>query len=186
MGNRVNRKNPKGNKKRILNSKQKRDTYVLAFSIICFMVFALSIIPMYATRTELDSTSKIYGVIFWISLIGGAISQFALWLSYKRWMRIYRIRRKKRRNPGIITFFSNKYAKVADISFVIVAFITILAFTTDYELWCYIMLSLLIFAFSMHCILNGKTYYHVLKQDKILIKLLRKKQREEQKKDESI
>lgn len=166
-------------------SSQKRDLCLLWILIICVFLFSMSIIPMYFTRNDFDNVNKIFGMMFWIPLILSVIIQCLLWINYKRWFKKHGVKRKKKRNPGIIAFLANDYAKISDIGTLVMIIVTIVVFNLSDGILCYITLSFLIFFFYMHCILNGKIYYHVLNQDKILYRLIRKKERGTRK-DESI
>ncbi len=152
-----------------------RDCFYLTISIICFFLLSVSIFLMYFNRNDWNYTNKTAGILFWAALIGGGLAQFILWLSYKKWMRKNKIRRKKKRKAGVRCFFSDRNAAIADIIMFAMIIAVVIVFLTAGEFERYIVLSLFIFSFCMHCILNGKLYYHALNQDNILNRLWEKR-----------
>lgn len=73
--------------------------------------------------------------------------------------------------PGLICFFKNKNAKIADcvmFGAVIGVAVTGIFFNNLYVL--HIFLALFVFSFGMHCMLNGKNYiylnYQVRREEK--------------------
>ena len=160
-------------------SRQKKDCICLGISILCFFLLAITIVLMYFNRNDWKQSDITLGLLFWIFLICGGISQFALWLSYKRWLKVYKIRRKRKRNPGIIRFFSDRNAIIADIAMIVMFIVAIVIYCLTEGIAEYIAIAFFIFALCIHCILNSKLYYHALNQDKILNRLLRKKEKKE-------
>ena len=104
------------------------------------------------------------GVLFWLFLILGYISFFRLSRSRKAFEAKHpdAVKRKSRK-PGVIVFFSNRYAATADIVMVISLIIFLLSLFVPFLgtlklLW----LAVLIFAAQMHGILNGINYKYIM------------------------
>lgn len=85
---------------------------------------------------------------------------------------INKIRRKaqgeiKKKNyihlPGIICFFSNKYAKIADITMIVSFVVSLILYNINILNGILFVITVPIFLFSiqMHCILNGVNYEYI-------------------------
>lgn len=156
-------------------SRKQVDLIWLGLSIFFFLMLSVSFLLMpLGSETSTESISPytlVAGLMFWISIIMGIATQCVLASRRKSWYTIHRIR--KARAPqkiGLISFFKNFYAIIADI----VAFVSLIGLvismvaTQGTGYICYVFVSLFILSFSMHCILNGKVYYHVINQEKML------------------
>lgn len=145
------------------------DILWLWISIVSFLIMSVMflIMPLDNKIPELRSgnASVIVGICFWAFLLIGIFAQVILSLRRKAWYQSQRINIKRScaKRIGAIAFFSNMQALIADlvgvvalIGLIISAFLT---HSTGYI--CYVFLALLSFAFCMHCILNGKVYYHI-------------------------
>lgn len=156
-------------------SRKQVDTIWLGFSIFFFFMFAVSFLLMplgdEVYDEGLSSYSFIAGLMFWISIIMAIITQCVLSWRRKSWYVIHRIRRAKNiQRIGVISFFKNGYATIADViaTLSLLGFVVAMIATQGAGYICYVLVSLFVFSFSMHCILNGKVYYHIVNQNKKL------------------
>lgn len=131
-------------------------------SLLCMVLFAASFLLMPAANSVSLNEGKngfLYavGITFWIMLVASQV--FMLIVSLKR--RKDSEKGKTKKLPGVISFFSNKEAKMADLSAIvfIIAFI-ICVFATDSYL-IYVFLFLAVLSFEAHCVLNGKNYIYI-------------------------
>ena len=135
----------------------KNNKIILFISVLCFLIMSVSFTVM-----AVDKTSVISGLMFWIPLIGGVVTQFILAGNYKR-LAPYDVKTKR---IGIISFCSNKLATAADIfaAVSLIAFvISISVSKTSGEFINFVLLSVFVFLLCMHCILNGRIYYGIMK-----------------------
>lgn len=104
----------------------------------------------------------VIATMFWVSWI--AIIAATLLLSR---VRESALRKKpdltRYRGVGVVKFFQNKYAVVADIvmSVALIAFVAVILWAEHLLVLSFILLAILIFSFGMHCILNGVNYKFV-------------------------
>lgn len=101
------------------------------------------------------------GILFWIGLIGTIA--MAVFITYSRrrskgFQQVY----PNHRRLGLIHFFQNMPALVCDI----LMFISLIGFIitriwVGTTIWPFIFLSVLIFSFGMHCMLNGSNYIYI-------------------------
>ena len=147
-------------------SKQYRGLFLL--SCITMALFAATIVLMPLTSSLVTEVNQIpiyiNAAAFWVLLIGGYLSIIAFNLRIKRHKRRKQRRRfEKRRLPGIIRFFSNPIAGVFDTIFLL-SLLGFILYKTNNQIdgvVSYVLLSILVFAFHMHCILNGRNYNYI-------------------------
>lgn len=151
------------------------DVIWLVISIVSFflMSFSFMLMPVETSSSfgEMSVVSYIAGIMFWLFLITGIVTQIVLFRRRQDWYVINRIRGNRIcQKIGIISFFKNIYAIISDVVAVIslVGLIISLVATDGTGYICYVFISIFIFAFCMHCVLNGKNYYHVINQDVML------------------
>ena len=162
--------------------KKYTDKILLVASMLCYLVLAISFLLMPLEGKIIAANVSLYsliaGLAFWLSIIGGIATQCILANRRKKWFSKHHIKRVKHSDKiGLISCMKNIYAVVADI-FVAVGVIGLIVSViatqaTGYV--CYVFVSLLVFSFSMHCILNGKIYYFVINKEKMLKALEREK-----------
>ncbi len=156
-------------------AKGKRSEYILfAISILLFTGLSASFSLMPIDGKEAVNGISVYtfaaGIMFWSCLVGTAIVQCVLSHKRKAWYAENRIRRSRvKRRPGIISFFENPGAVCADIAAVLnlAGFVAALILTKGTGYICYILLSLFVLSFCMHCTLNGKIFYYITNKEKI-------------------
>ncbi len=146
--------------------KNKTDRILLGISIGGFAVLAISFMLM-----PVDGLGFAPGILFWSGLIIGVVLQIVLESRRSSLFAKYKVKREtmqKARN-GLLSFGSNRFALVADISLVVSLVATILSFilTKGTGYLCYLCLALLVFSFCMHCILNGRIYIYIKNQNKV-------------------
>ena len=106
-------------------------------------------------RPPVRALSYTASALFWLTLCAAWIIKAVL---------LSRIKKKEKtdRKPAIITFFSNKLAKIADIASVLLLIAVIVALAADFaDTAQLIIISLFVFAFQMHIALNGKVYKYI-------------------------
>lgn len=89
-------------------------------------------------------------------------------------------RKVQRPRPGVLNFGSSVLAKAFDwaqvISFVTMGIVWYTTHGTGIE--NYILLSITVFSFSMHCVLNGRIFFYVTNQHMLDNDIKRKKGKE--------
>lgn len=156
-------------------SRKQVDTIWLGLSIFFFLMFSVSFLLMplgSETPTEnISAYTMVAGLMFWISIIMGIVTQCVLAHRRRSWYVIHRIRKvSATQKVGLISFFKNSYAIVADVVTILslIGLVIAMIATQGTGYICYVLVSLFVFSFSMHCILNGKVFYHIINQNKML------------------
>lgn len=149
-------------------SEKKKYNIIMYVSIISFALMSVSFLLMpLDIMLNLKNSSFInivIGILFWITLIIGVIGQIVLSFLIKKAAYI-----KQNKRFGIITFFSNKYAVIFDLVFIValIGFIIAAIATKLLGYSCYVFLALVVFSFTMHCIFNGNSYKVIKNLDKL-------------------
>lgn len=154
--------------------KNKADSMLLSVSIGGFAALAISFLLM-----PIEALGLVPGMLFWGGLIIGVVLQIVLEARRKSLFAQYNVKREtmqKARN-GLLSFGSNYLAAIADILWAVSIIATIIVFvlTKGTGYFCYISLSVLVFSFCMHCILNGRIYIYIKNQKKVQQVLEQKK-----------
>lgn len=149
-----------------------KEVALLYTSIGSYFLMSVSflLMPIDFAAKGLQIINLLIGIIFWVFLALGIITQCVLGHLRKKWFLKNRIRRFKFSNKiGLISFAKNMQACIADGIFVIslIGLVISVVATSGIGYACYIFMALLVFSFCMHCILNGKIYYYIMNQDKI-------------------
>lgn len=157
-----------------MNRKQV-DSIWMGVSVFSFLSLSISFLLMPLGSETSNGSLSVYtlvaGIMFWVSLFLGIVTQCVLSHRRKMWYVIHRVRRLRTgQKTGLVSFFENPFAAVADIALIItlIGLIITVVLAQGGEYLYYILISVLVFSFSMHCILNGKTFYHVTNQNKML------------------
>ena len=163
--------------------KKKIDYVFLGSSVFCYLVMALSIVLMYFDDFMLSFTSVslpvVLGAVFWGSFLLGGVLQLVLYIRYVRWYKANRIRRKKGViGSGLLSFFKKPVGISVDIVFItgVISVIIYSVANKGLGLGCYILLAISIFFFFMHCIFNGRIFLRIIKQDKLLALVEKKRE----------
>ena len=147
--------------------KQKKpETVLLGCSIAGFLALSVSFLLM-----PLDALGIIPGILFWSGLLVGVIFQIILESRRRALFRQYNVKRETMQRPkcGLLTFGSNGAAKIVDVLLPISVAATVILFIATKGLGysCFPCISAVVFTFSMHCVLNGRNYFHVCNQAKV-------------------
>lgn len=150
------------------------DCILLGISLSGFLLMSISFVLM-----PIEAMNIVPGLLFWCGLaIGGAL-QIVLEIRRRAFFASYKVKREKMQKPrnGLLSFGSNRAAVIVDRIMVLSLIATILAFifTKGYGFVCYILIATTIFSFCLHCILNGRIYFHAKNQIKVRQVLEQKK-----------
>ena len=126
-------------------------------SVGCFFMMSAMILIMPVIESNEKAIIPI-GLAFWFFAISGYILLIVANVEFKRISG--NLRKNKRSLPGIISFFSNKIAMIADVAVIIsiVAFVIICITELRFKYIAFVTLFLLIFSLHMHCLFNGRIY----------------------------
>ncbi|MBQ7134424.1 MAG: hypothetical protein IJO20_08030 [Ruminococcus sp.] len=99
------------------------------------------------------------GVLFWAGLISGCAMLFVV----NKHRKADKSFRSKKKLPGVISFFSNQHAMLADV-FMAISFVLLLVFL--FVPWfnqgvTVVLIAVFLFAFNMHCVLNGMNFKYI-------------------------
>lgn len=155
-------------------SEKKRGLLCLWMSLCGFFLMSISFMLM-----PVESAHMVSDLLFWSGLIIGVVCQIVLEARRRAFFSKYNVKREKMQKPknGLLTFGSNRIAMVADTFLVASAIMTIITFvfTKGYGYLCYACIAVLLFSFCMHCVFNGRNYFHANNQNKIRQVLEQKK-----------
>lgn len=134
---------------------------MLCLSVLFVFLGSLTILfmPLSSGVPNVTNNVSVYitGFLFWMFFIIG----YGLLFYTGKKIKKKKTNHKKRRKalPGIFVFFSNKPATIFDLfSAVLFLLFIILLIAEVSNYFPYVILTLLVFSFNMHCILNGKIY----------------------------
>ena len=118
---------------------------VMSGSILLMPIPALGILP---------------GILFWLGFLIGLAGQILL---TRMRVKASPERRTKRKLPCALVFFSGRAARVVDVSLLLLsaATIIVLVCADDDFYGCFVLLAATVFAFCLHCMINGKNYLFV-------------------------
>ena len=157
-------------------TRKQMDRLLLCLSIVFFAVMSISFLLM-----PIDAMGGAPGVLFWGGFLLGILFQIILETRRRSFFAKYRVNPKKMQKPrnGFLTFSSNKYAKVVDRILLVSVVCTILAFliTRGTGYLCFVFISISIMALCLHCIFNGRIFFHIMYQTKVRQVLEQKKVR---------
>ena len=126
--------------------------------------------PLDKTIEQYDIMDIIPGVMFWLFLVLGIVGQIILAVRWNRYLKLDRRKKTQTRKErvGLLAVFKNIPAIIADVGFLIslVVFAIVTKVTYGLSYACYILLTVCVFTFCLHCIFNGKIYKYVTKLSK--------------------
>lgn len=133
-----------------------------AVASLFIMSASFLLMPVAVNTTRHNQISVILvGMMFWIFALGG----YVLLILANHERKQFAVKHKEElneqnRRPGIIMFFSNIPAVVADTAIVCAVILLIIAQFTKLKntYFIYVMLFVLNFSLHMHCLFNGKIY----------------------------
>ena len=152
----------------------KTDRMLLSISVCGFLAMSASFALM-----PWEAVPLLPGILFWSGLVIGISMQILLETRRRAFFSGYKANRKSIQKPrnGLLSVCSNREATVADVSLVIGSIGTVFAFVmsagTGVE--CFYCIALTVFLFCLHCILNGRIYFHAKNQGKIRSMLEKKR-----------
>lgn len=141
----------------------------LCLYVIFLVVMSVSFVFMpFGVKMADESMTLTYisGTMFWIGFLGTIAT--AVCITYSRCRsKDFNKEYPNQKQLGLIHFFKNKPASVCDILMLVslVGFI-IACIWVETTILPYIFLSILIFSFGMHCMLNGSNYIYINKINK--------------------
>ena len=143
----------------------KKDLVWLVISITSYFLFSISFLLIPAENKYLQIAA---GVMFWLFMLLGIVSQILLAIMFRRSCFKNKEWRAQKQRVGLFAIGKNIFAIVADIVLLIsaVVFTVLMIFTRGTGYISYVMLTLFVFAFCMHCILNGKVYSYICEHNK--------------------
>lgn len=127
----------------------------VSFMMLGSFLIMLSLLVDYNTAGIKSKLSYFASFMFWLFIISAWVMQFISYKSIKEHV-AYKSR------PAVIKFFSNKFAVIADTAMIILLVLTFTFFVINKnEVLQVLLLSLFIFAFQLHIVLNGKNFRYL-------------------------
>ena len=121
---------------------------------LAILTAAILLMPMTSTN-GIDNMPILYtaGAMFWIGLLGTVIMAICV-NSYRK-----RNIKCKDEQVGLVHFFQNPEAKVADIVMIVsvIGFVITMAISAN-QIVQFILLAVSVLSFGLHCMLNGINY----------------------------
>lgn len=155
------------------NTYRKIKIYFILYICFLLMVSVSVILMPFGVGSETENGLPVFvsGGLFWVGLIGVAATAIIINKSRKSDLG-FNEKYPRLKRLGITHFFKNKPAEIADI-LMFVSFIgfTVLRLFTDSFVLQFIIIALFVFAFGMHCMLNGINYIYInycLRREKAL------------------
>ena len=147
--------------------KQDRVGWVLLWlSVLGFGSMSVSFLLM-----PIEGLELLPGILFWGGMLIGLSFQIALEARRRVFFRRYNTKRERMQKPlnGFLSFAANKAALVADCILAVSIVATILAFllTKGTGYVCYVCIAVMLMSFCMHCVLNGRNYFHLNNQNRV-------------------
>lgn len=158
-----------------MKNNNQMDRILLVSSICGFSFMALSFILM-----PFEGAGILPGLFFWAGLLVGTILQIVLEHRRRKFFKKFHVKREKMQKPriGLLSFGSNRLAGVADKVMVVCSVATVLAliFTKGTGVFCYFLIAATVLSVCLHCIFNGRIYFHIMNESKIQQLLEQKRQ----------
>lgn len=146
----------------ITSEKKQKTLWLLYILFLAILSFAFIIMP-FASSLEERTSILIYisGGIFWMGLIGTIVMAIII-NSHRKKSLSFRKEHSGLKQFGLISFFKNKEAKIADIAMFSTFVGFILAISVIKNIYViFFCLSLLVCSFGLHCMLNGINYLYI-------------------------
>lgn len=137
---------------------------LLLISISMFFSSSLLLVFLYFVDYNDTGAKFIFAYVistaFWVLFITAIVIQIVLLAKLKD--KIGSIK-----DVGIIKFFNNIFAIVADVSCIVSLISTvILVVTKNTNIVSFISIAILFFSFEMHCVLNGRKFKYIFYSEK--------------------
>ncbi len=145
-----------------VSRRRKKRQFVLYSVFLLIWSIAILLMPIASMQREVTHIPMfISGGGFWIGLIGTIAMAVMINNARKRSDRL-RNKRPEVKRVGLISFFQNREATIADISmFVSIVCFIVTRICMDNIYWLFVFLATFVFSFGMHCMLNGKSYIYL-------------------------
>lgn len=144
------------------SQRRKKRQFILYIVFLLIWSIAILLMPFASVYKEVTKILLVVsGGGVWIGLLGTVTMAVKINKARKR---SYRFREKypASKHLGLISFFKNKEAGIADIGmFVSIAGFIVTRICSDNIYWLFIFLALFVFTFGMHCMLNGMNYIYL-------------------------
>ncbi len=132
--------------------------------VISLFVLAVSIVLMpigTANKEKSFILLIIAGALFWVGFIGTLWTTININMS-RRASPVFNELYPNLRKFGLIHFFQNKPAIIADIAmFASMVLMIVVKLLDQSNTWQFVTIALIVFTFGMHCMLNGINYIYV-------------------------
>lgn len=144
------------------NVRKIKRLFWLAVSSLFLMSGTILFMPIASKAGENNrQVLLLIGTVFWISAIAG-YTMLLLANSERKWFLKNKVGIDNKMNclPGIITFFTNVPATIADVVAILSFVLMVIINFTDrrYDYISYVLLFLLVLSLNMHCLFNGRIY----------------------------
>lgn len=143
---------------------QRQKSKLLVLYVTFLLIWSVSVLLMpiaSALKSETRALMFVSGGTFWIGAIGTVSTAVAIELA-RRKSPAFKEKKGESKRIGLICFFKNTKAKIADISMLVSIGGFVLA-----EIFCdniyllFTLFSAAMFSFGMHCMLNGSGYKYL-------------------------
>lgn len=139
---------------------QSKSMKLIVVSMVCYFISSASVflLPWSSDeKADLTTVGYMVGVLFWGAMLIGIICWVLAYVKCRTWG-IYQTVKSSQR-PGMISFFRNPQAAVADIVMIVGLILTIVGnFVWVNYLLGIAGLFLFLFCFHLHYVLNGRIY----------------------------
>lgn len=145
--------------------KRQTDQALLGVSLGGFFLMSLSFALM-----GLEEMGIVPGLLFWGGLLVGVALQFVLAARRRSFVEKYKSAEKLRKDRlGLIAFGTSRPALIFDILLGVGFMATVLAMvlTKGTGDICYVFIAVTVFAFCLHCVLNGRIYHYIVIKSKL-------------------
>ena len=149
----------RGRYQRVQQRKRMLYLYIAFLAVLSVSMFIMPFGIKMADKSMI--MTYISGIMFWIGLLGTIAMAVYITRSRHRSQGFAKAHPNHKR-LGLIHFFQNMPAFVCDI----LMFVSLIGFIitriwVGTTIWPFIFLSILIFTFGMHCMLNGSNYIYI-------------------------
>lgn len=142
-----------------LQKKQLLYLYMAFLAVLSISVFLMPMGIKIADKTKI--LTYLSGTMFWVGFVGTIC--IALYITYlRRRSKAFADEKSIHKRLGIILFFQNRPAIISDVLlFVALIGFIITRVLSETTVFPFLFLSLFIFSFGMHCMLNGSNYNYI-------------------------
>lgn len=152
---------------RIMYKRLKNMYFVYIFFLLIFSL-SFALMPFgIGSDGQIKKIIYLIGAMFWIGLIGIIISSIQVSKLGKIISERLEDNENDKKRVGIISFFQTKPAKIADL-ILIISLVLLIVFCvfTNYTILKFLLISIVVFSFGMHCVLNGINYSYIANRKK--------------------